>query len=432
MSMRRMVRKAGVILVAATVLCATGGTLFAGGSGERRPAQEEITFTSWRTEDIQRMQRINRVFMEENPDIRVIFSPVSDQEYDAQMQAAIGAGVGAEIVFVRSYDPGRVLYDSDLLEPLNQLLPQLESFPPAAIDAWGTEEGTIYAIPFVGVTHGVYYNKGIFRKHNLSVPRTWDEFIQVSRTLKEQGETVFAQGTQEGWPLYEVIYSGLGANFYGGEAARQKLLKGEMRLTDRPFVRAFEKALELEEFFPRDHSAIDYVSMQQMFGTGNAAMFIGGSWEIGIFEDLGLGDDLGWFPPPVERVGDRLQYCFHVDAGIGLSRGNSGNAAALSYLEWASTPEFAQLFMNELPGFFAYTPGNYDLNHPVASKMIDAAQDADLTVRTVWQHLSAQVPSGNELMEEALILMYNKAISPQEAAAKVQNGLNSWYPAFRN
>jgi raffinose/stachyose/melibiose transport system substrate-binding protein len=61
--------------------------------------------------------------------------------------------------------------------------------------------------------------------------------------------------------------------------------------------------------------------------------------------------------------------------------------------------------------------------------MIDAAQNADLTVRTVWQHLSSQVPSGNELMEEMLIRMYNREITPKEAAERIQSGL-SWYPAF--
>jgi len=428
--MKKRIRVGGAGLLVLFLLTILGlSPLFAGGAKDTG-GENTVTFTSWRTEDIQRMGQINARFMSENPGIKVVFSPISDQEYDAQVQASVMSGVGAEILFVRSYDPGKVFYDNGLLEPLNTLLPDLKNFPEAAKGAWSAD-GTIYAIPFVGVTHGVYYNKGIFRKHGLNPPETWDQFINVCRTLKEKGETVFAQGTQEGWPLYEVIFSGLGANFYGGEASRQKLLAGDLRLTDTPFVRAFEKVMELQPFFPAGYQAIDYVSMQQMFGTGNAAMFIGGSWEIGIFEDLGLGDDLGWFAPPVEKAGDRLQYCFHVDAGIGLSKGNSGNEAALSYLEWTASPEFAQLFMDQLPGFFAYTPGDYNLSNPVAAKMINAAQNADLTVRTVWQDLSAQVPSGNGLMEEALVLMYNGSITPRQAAEKVQKGLDSWYPAFK-
>jgi raffinose/stachyose/melibiose transport system substrate-binding protein len=419
----------GILIIFIMMLTATS-SVFSAGQGEKQESDlKEVSFTSWRTEDIGRMRTINKVFTDANPEIDVTFSPISDQEYDAQLQAALSAGVGSDIIFVRSYDPGKVLYDSGYLASLNTILPELKDFPPAAKDAWSSEDGTIYAIPFVGVTHGVYYNKSIFRKYGLTEPKTWNEFIKTAQTLSDRGETVFAQGTLEGWPLYEVIYSGLGANFYGGEASRQKLLAGEMRLTDAPFVHAFEKIMELEPFFPKDHSAIDYVSMQQMFGTGQAAMFIGGSWEIGIFEDLGLGDDIGWFAPPVEKAGDRLQYCFHVDAGIGLAADSADKKAALTYIKWAAGQEFAQLFMNQLPGFFAYTPGNYQLDNAVAKKMIDAAQNADLTVRTVWQHLSSQVPSGNELMEEMLIRMYNREITPKEAAERIQSGL-SWYPAF--
>ena len=239
---------------------------------------------------------------------------------------------------------------------------------------------------------------------------------------------MFAQGTREGWPLYEVIFSGLGANFYGGEASRQALMAGDMKLTDPQFVRAFATVDQLQPFFPAGYQGIDYVSMQQMFGTGQAAMFIGGSWEIGILEDLGSSErEIGWFAPPPERADDQLSYAFHVDIGIGLNRSSEQFAAATRYLEWTATPEFAQLFMEELPGFFAYTPGDYTLSNSLANEMIAAASGADITMRTVWERMSAQSPSGNTLMWEALIDMYNDAKTPAEAAAHVQQGLDTWY-----
>ncbi|WP_319562678.1 extracellular solute-binding protein [Marispirochaeta sp.] len=414
----------GIVLI----LVIAFGTLFAGGQGENAEGKSKLVFTSWRTEDIERMNRINKVFMAQNPDITVEFQPIKDTEYDAQLKSSLVSGVAADIIFLRSYDSGMQIWDTGKLLPLNDVLSSLADFPSSARNAWSTPDGVTYAVPFVGVTHGVYYNKAVFAEYGLKPPKTWNEFISVCETLKAGGETVFAQGTKDGWHLYEVVFSGLGANFYGGEEARQELMAGKAKLTDPNFVKAFEKINELKPYFPDDYQAIDYVSMQQLFGTGQAAMFIGGSWEIGIFEDLGSGEnEIGYFPPPVEKAGDQLSYCFHVDAGIGVNKESENLEAAKTYIEWCATPEFAQLFMEELPGFFAYTPGDYTLSNSLANANLAPVANADVTVRTVWEKMSAQDPSGNVLMWEALIAMYNGIMTPAEAAAHVQRGLDTWY-----
>jgi raffinose/stachyose/melibiose transport system substrate-binding protein len=423
--------KARILLLVAA-LCLSASLVFAGGRKEGEAAKgkvAELTFTSWRTEDIERMNRVCAVFNQRHPNIKVSFQPISDQEYDAQALAALESGVGADIFFLRSYDSGKVFHDGGYLYVLNEDLPTLKSFPTAAVNAWSAD-GQIYGVPFVGVTHGVYYRTDLFKKYNLAVPETWAEFLNVCKVLKQNGEIVFAQGSMEGWPLYEVIYSGLGANFYGGEPSRQALMAGKMKLTDPAFVKAFTMIDQLQPYFPAGYESLDYVSMQQMFGTGQAAMFIGGSWEIGIFEDLGV-KDVGWFGPPPEKKGDPLHYCFHVDAGIGMNKKSKNFQEALEFVKWTATPEFAQLFMNEVPGFYAYTPGKYELTNPLARAMIDFVGKSTPTVRTVWEKMSAQAPSGNSLMEEALIGMYTDKYTPAQAAAYVQKGLETWYEPFR-
>jgi len=416
------------ILLLMAFLVLFTGALFAGGQAEAGEEKATLVFTSWRTEDIDRMNRINDVFESENPGIEVDFQPIKDTEYDAQLKSSLATGVAADIVFLRSYDSGKQIYDTGKLLVLNDVVPALADFSDTAKGAWSTEGGDVYAVPSVGVTHGIYYQKETFAKYGLSEPATWDEFLHVCEVLKQNGEVVFAQGSKEGWPLYEVIFSGLGANFYNGEQGRRDLMAGKVKLTDPQFINAFEKMLELQPYFPKGYEAIDYVSMQQMFGTGQAAMFIGGSWEIGIFEDLGSGQDMiGYFAPPLENKGDTLQYCFHVDAAIGVNKDSKNLEAAQKYINWVASPVYAELLMDELPGFFSYTPGSYNLENALAKDMIDAAGDADLTVRTVWEKMSAQSPSGNILMWEALIGMYNLNLTPAEAAGHVQKGLDTWY-----
>ncbi|MDC7240144.1 MAG: extracellular solute-binding protein [Spirochaetales bacterium] len=421
-------------LVLAVLLCAlTAGLVFGAGSQEINAAASsdsgdkvKLVFTSWRTEDIDLMNRINAEFTKANPNIEIEFQPVKNTEYDAQLKQSLAAGVGADIMFLRSYDGGYQIYETGSLTELNGKISTLKDFPSAASAAWSTADGTSYAIPAVGVVHGVYYRKSIFAKYGLTPPETWAEFMTVCKTLKDGGETVFAQGTKDNWMLYEVVYSGLGANFYGGEEARQALMNKEIRFTDPGFVKAMEKMKELQPYFPTRYEGIDYVTMQQIFGTGNAAMFIGGSWEIGIFEEMGGLDDVGYFAPPVEKAGDTLQYCFHVDAGVGMNKNTKHPEEAMMYMKWLASPEYAQLMMDELPGFFSYTPGSYSLNNSLAKEMESYVAGSVPTVRTLWEKLSAEAPSGYDLICQAIQQMYADKMTPAEACAYVDNGL-SWY-----
>jgi raffinose/stachyose/melibiose transport system substrate-binding protein len=50
-----------------------------------------------------------------------------------------------------------------------------------------TRSGNDYFLPFAFVTAGFFYNKTMFAAHNLTPPKTWDEFIAVCSTLKAAG-----------------------------------------------------------------------------------------------------------------------------------------------------------------------------------------------------------------------------------------------------
>ena len=392
-----------------------------------------LTFGSWRTEDIALWDEMNANFTAIYPNVTISFTPTKNTEYDAALLSALETGTGPDVMFLRSFDDGEAVYDGGYLAELNDEVPVLADLASSAINAWATDDGVIYGVPMAGVTHGIYYNKAIFEQYGLEEPATWAEFIEICQTLKDGGETVLAQGTNDRWDLYEVMFSGLGANFYGGEASRVALLAGEMKFTDPKFVAAFAAMDELQPFLPEGYEAITYTDMQQMFGTGQAAMYIGGSWEIATFEGLGMtSDDVGWFAPPVENAGDTLQYCFHVDFGVGVNKDSANLDAALAYANWLAAPEFATLFMNATPGFYTYIPGDYTLENPLATEMLDAANGADLTIRTTWEKLMSGVPSGYDLQCDAMVGLFTDDYTPEEAAAYIEDGLEQWYEPLQD
>lgn len=386
----------------------------------------ELTFGSWRTDDVEEMNQIFASYNQSHESTTIKFDPIEVTAYETTTLERLSKGEGADLILLRPYDKGHEVYAAGYLSEISDLIPNLSDFSTTSKSAWNTDAGVQYGVPSVGVTHGIYYNKTIFSQFQLEEPVTWEQFLSVCETLSSKGITPIAQGIVDEWTLYELIFCGLGANFYGGESARQALMAGTQKLTDPSFVETFEMVNSLKKYFPEQFSTLDYEGARDLFGNGQAAMFISGSWEISAMEGYGFGTTtLGWFAPPVKQAGDKLQYVFHVDAAIGLNKNTQHKKEASEFLLWLASSDYAQALMTYLPGFFTYTPGGFTIGHPLASKMFETAKTADLTIRLMSEKLSSKSPAGNTLMGETLAGMLSGKFTPATAAAWAQQQLES-------
>ena len=76
----------------------------------------------------------------------------------------------------------------------------------------------------------------------------------------------------------------LAPNFIGGYEGRQAYLNGERCFNDENAVAAFQAVADIAPFFPDGQEALTYYDSQQLFLQGQAAMWLGGSWDIPVFE----------------------------------------------------------------------------------------------------------------------------------------------------
>ena len=402
--------------------------IFAFGGCKKSTVRVVLTMASWRIEDVAQLNRINALFTQSHPDITIEFQAQPTADYDKYLLAKLEAGTGADIMNIRPYDLGRSLYEGGYLAPLNGQVSKIDQFTAQVRGAWSTGDGKIYGVPQTGVTHGVYYQKSIFAKYGLAEPSTWDEFISACDKLLAGGEKVIAQGANDDWTLYEAVYCGLGANFYGGETARQALLAGTIKMTDANFIRAFEMVLQLRKYLPTGFETLDYDGMRELFASAGAAMFIGGSWEISKFEELGSGSSkIGFFAPPVVKSGDPLHYCLQLGEAFGMNSKTKHKQEVLEYLNWMTENDAIQVHMTELPGMFPLLPGSYTLTNPLSQKMWIPTLTASLTQRLMIEKLSTTSPKGSVLMNEALTRILKGTQTPGQAAAYVQSGLDTWY-----
>ncbi len=399
----------------------------AGGQDEADSPVEKVTIktTSWLGGHKDAIDAINSVFMESHPNIEVIFDPIPGGEYNTGMLTGLEVGEGHDVVMLRAFDAGLSLYEAGHIEPLNDIISNLNEYDELGLSTWRTEDGVQYGLPWGAVAHGVYFNEDMFKENNLSVPETWDEFITVLKYFKSKDITPLANGTLGTWVYHLLYYTGVAVNFYGGEESREKLINGEMKITDKPFVDTFKAVYELKDYMDKDYQAIDYLDGIQTFLRGESPMLLDGSWAQGFFEDYDF--TMSWFPPPVIKAGDKQVLCFHTDNAWGMNKATKHPEEVKIYLQWLSTNEQAQLMVNNAVGFFPFLEGNYTIEDPIAKAIFDVAQKSDNTVRLMDEKLSRENPTGASLMIEALTSMFLDDFTPEQAAAHVQDGLDMWY-----
>lgn len=387
---------------------------------------ETIVLGTWRTEDAAMWENdIIPAFEESHPGITVEYAPVDTNDYNAAIQSQIEGGTGPDLIMCRPFDVNRSWIEQGYFDPLTDL-ESIGSFPESALTAWEGDDGTPYCVPLASVLAGFYYNTAIFDELGLEVPTTQDEFIGVLDALEADGTyTPLALGTADGWQLaYNMLYQ-IGPNYWKGEEGRLGLIDGTKKLTDPDFVEGFTVFDEFKEYLPSGYEAISYEDMTQLFNLGKAAILPDGSWQITQVTSTGL--DVGVFGAPPAAAGDQRYQQEMADMAFGLNAESEHKDAATEFLEWLGTPEFQQLYVNKLPGFFSMGTEPVTYDNPLAQEFADLKEGAELTSRLALDRLSAGQPPLDDEIWRVTQLMYNTGLSPEDATAELQAGLDSWY-----
>ena len=136
-----------------------------------------LTLGSWRTEDVDSVNRILSVFNAQHPNITVKFRPLL--KWIKMIRFQLKHGIAPDLFYLKSFSRSRPLFESGYLEAINDLPGLKENFSPEDRLPWTAVKGEEYAVPFMAVSHGIYYNQDIFNKLDLPVPTTWEGLIST-------------------------------------------------------------------------------------------------------------------------------------------------------------------------------------------------------------------------------------------------------------
>ncbi len=219
--------------------------------------------------------------------------------YDAKLLTAMSAGQAPDIFYNVAGESIAKYVRAGKVAPLDGLI------NPALYDAAYlkglTYNGHIYGVPMSPFPTVMWYNKAIFKKLGLSVPKTWAEFIHACDVIKKAGFIPLSLGNKV--KFTSLMYYDYLLYAYGGPHIREDatFVRNGVTWASPPFVEAAQQLKNLIDagYFQPGFNGVDDNQQEALLLQGKAAMTMMGSWFVGIAEGSGpKGFQLGFFTFP--------------------------------------------------------------------------------------------------------------------------------------
>ena len=403
------------------------GTEDTGASEAGGDLEADLTVWSWRTEDQAGYERIFDAFEQAHPGITVEFVPHVNTEYNTILATGLTEEGGPDVMQLRAYGALQPLIESGDVLALDDEVPELDTFEDEVLEgARGVEDGRVYGVPFGVQTSQMFYNRDIFEQHGLSEPQTWDDFIAILDTLAGTDVIPMAVTGADTWML-PIVHEVLASTRYGGDDFRDRVLRGEAQFTDEDYVASLAVVEDMAKYFPDDVVGVTYTDAQVLFTSGQAAMFPGGSFEVGFFSDQAPDLDMGVFrvpAPPGSPDPDALDVPSWMDGSYGVNPDSPDREAAIELVRWMGTQEFGQMFTDELRQISA-VPG-VTPQDPTLARIVELYKETPDTYQLLVDFRYGE-PTGTDLFEAGMQEVLLGDTTPAQAAEQLQAGVEQWF-----
>jgi len=239
------------------------------------------------------VETINGEFKEANPGVNMVTESYPDQPYQQKIKIYATAKQLPDIFKYWSFSTLlKPLVDGKFVLPLNRADFEKLGYMPGALDA-NTYNGKLYGIPVSADFWVIYYNKKLFKEAGVTrLPATLEELIGLAPQFKAKGIIPMTTDGKDAWPM-AITFDQLAWRISGDATLPRKALERKIKFTDPVFVRAAAelKKLATSGLFQEDLDVSDYGAARNLFGQEKAAMFLMGSWELGLGTDNSFSDD---------------------------------------------------------------------------------------------------------------------------------------------
>lgn len=241
------------------------------------------------------IKNVEALYKKTYPNATIKWNPIQGEKYHELLKAQLATKSAPDVFFHQNalVPFAKAGYLTDLSDQpwASQIMES--SKPDNAYD------GKVYAAPVDVSGWGMFYNKKVFADLGLSVPKNYQEFLDISEKIKAAGIIPVTAGYKDGWPISGTWIS-MASFVYGVNPNIDKdLYEGKTKINGPEFTAlftAFEKMVQ-NNYLTKSALSTGYDTAVQQVGEGKAAMMFNGPWINSVVADK-YNVDLGFFPMP--------------------------------------------------------------------------------------------------------------------------------------
>ena len=317
-------------------------------SSEAEVSKEQVTLTIEASQ--QSVHGNEYAFSEENiaefektyPNVKVEVVLDPDEQSTSILQTKLAAGQPSDIL---AYN--KVSAENELNAVNNFVDLSNEAFVGNLIDPslFKAPDGKIYgfAMKSTSMEMGIVYDKAMFKEMNVSVPKTFDEFVQACATIKENGVIPIYAPFKDNYTFQ--MYTSDAWGYYASKVEPdlwEKINSNEVAWTEVP---AFEESLTklyslyTDGYMQETLLSDDYASFINVFGNKQCAMMAGSNYTIEEMEEKLPDGEYGLFPFPMFEGENAYITVGQLDCMFFIPKDAAHVEEAKAYLDFLAQPE---------------------------------------------------------------------------------------------
>jgi ABC-type glycerol-3-phosphate transport system substrate-binding protein len=281
---------------------------------------------------------------------------------------------------------------------------------------WGIEAG-IYGIPIDVNSMEIFYNKDLFKKAGLDPEqplKTWDEFIEAGKKLRQAGIQPFVSGFGEAW-LVGAFAASYEWNIFGKDGILATI-KGEIPYTDKRWIRVFSIYKDMKDAGMFASGIVTMVNKdaERVFATEKAAMALNGSWGVNVYYQMNPKLNYGvMLPAPMVEGKYSIKIWGGGGSSFNVNPKSSNKDKAIRFLRWM-TDDKQQVFLAQKTHNI---PSNKRCTNVLSPILRELAQNLDKTFPKLPLLEDWKVVNVKNLGMQSIIIGEK---TPEEVAKEVQ------------
>jgi raffinose/stachyose/melibiose transport system substrate-binding protein len=246
----------------------------AGISGGKTEDVAKITWSFWYQEPVELIETFNA----RHPEILLEYEQVDDDQYINILNTRLAAGEGPDIFATLNWSVYLDLVEQGgLVDLTNESW--MSNYDDFIVDLLTAPNDHVYGICMGPYILNLFYNKELFAKYGLEVSMAWEDFLEVSEVLKQNGVPAVVQGNKDLWQN-QFIVNPEEAMMLKDIDWVDKMIAGRAKYTDPEAVEVFKR---YQTFCERGYQyegsiGLTFPEAWRFFCEGKAAIMGGGSF----------------------------------------------------------------------------------------------------------------------------------------------------------